>query len=85
VASNDFGLTEDEILLLDDNQLNKLVSLKKYRPYADSKNKDEEEEEDGEVEKRKRKEIEGDVNLHRIRNLKKQYKQELEEKKKLLK
>jgi len=30
-------LTEDEILLLDDRALNKLVSLKKYRPYIDAK------------------------------------------------
>ena len=31
VLAEDFGLTEEEILLLDDVQLNKLVSLKKMR------------------------------------------------------
>ena len=36
VAKEDYGLTEDEILLLDDKQLNKLVSFKKYRPYIDA-------------------------------------------------
>lgn len=90
VPQADFGLTEDEILLLDDKQLNKLVSLKKYRPYIDSTksghdDEDQDDREEGEVERRKRNEIEGSVNMHRIRNIKKQYKQELEEKKKLLK
>jgi len=33
VAKEDFGLTEEEIFLLDDKQLNKLVSLKNYRAY----------------------------------------------------
>lgn len=88
VASQDFGLTEDEILLLDDNQLNKLVSLKKYRPYIKTEGKSttvEDEREEGEIEMRKKREVEGEVNLHRVRNLKKQYKQELEEKRKILK
>jgi protein KRI1 len=35
VNANDFGLTEEEILLLDDQKLNNLVALKKYRPYRD--------------------------------------------------
>jgi hypothetical protein len=35
VESEDFGLTEDEILLLEEKQLNRLVSLKNYRPYLD--------------------------------------------------
>ncbi|CDW72271.1 zz domain protein [Stylonychia lemnae] len=83
VAKADFGLTEDEILLLDDLQLNKMVSLKKYRAYIDLQNeKDEQEQEtEGPYEKRKRNEIEGSVNVHRVRNIKKHYKQELEEKK----
>lgn len=54
VAATDFGLTEDEILLLDDKQLNKLVSLKKYRPYAGDKSNPEEDEPRDPVERRKR-------------------------------
>ena len=82
VASEDFGLTEDEILLLDDRALNKLVSLKKYRPYVDSK------EGDGEFNvglKRKHEEITGKVNIHRVMHLKKGLQEELREKRKLLK
>lgn len=75
MAKSDFGLTEDEMLLLDDKQLNKLVSLKKYRAYADNKDKGfDDEREEGEVERRRRDEIEAPVNMHRVRNLKKQYK-----------
>jgi hypothetical protein len=33
VPADDFGLTNEDILMLDDKQLNTLVSIKKYRPY----------------------------------------------------
>lgn len=33
VPKENYGLTEEEIYLLDDSQLNKMVNLKKLRPY----------------------------------------------------
>jgi hypothetical protein len=33
VPKEDYGLTPEEILLLDDRQLNKMVSMKHLRPY----------------------------------------------------
>jgi len=33
VAKEDFGLTEEEIFLMDDIALNQLVSIKHYRPF----------------------------------------------------
>lgn len=66
VNAKDYGLTEDEILLLDDKQLNRMVSLKKYRAYID---KDEED----------------NVNIHRLINIKKDFKGELDEKRRMLK
>ena len=35
VPKENYGLTNEEILLMDDNTLNKYVSLKKIRPYQD--------------------------------------------------
>jgi DNA-directed RNA polymerase subunit RPC12/RpoP len=58
VAHADFGLTDDDILLLDDKQLGRLVSLKKLRPYI-------EEGEEGPVN--------NNFNIHRVINLKKQF------------
>lgn len=43
VAQNDFGFSNEEILLLDDNKLNRLVSLKKLRPYREDAPKTEKE------------------------------------------
>lgn len=60
VPDQSFGLTEDEILLLDDKHLNRLVSLKKYRPYMEQH----------------------EINEHRIKNIKGQFKDELNEKRK---
>jgi hypothetical protein len=85
VASEDFGLTEDEILLLDDKQLNKLVSLKKYRPYVDMTNPEDDDNDQPLTVKRKHHEIVDKVNLHRVKHLKKQLEGELKEKKKMLK
>lgn len=33
MPKENFGLTEEEILLLDDYQLNKFASIKQLRPY----------------------------------------------------
>ena len=78
VAAADFGLTDEDLLLLDDKQLNKLVPLKKYRPYLYAAAEPEPE---GPVEKRKRLQIEGEVNVHKVKNLKRQFRDEIEEKK----
>lgn len=82
VGKEDFGLTEDEILLLDDKQLNKLVSLKKYRPYLDSQTNPEDERPN---KHRQHREMEAPVNLHRIKSLKNKLQDELREKRKMLK
>ena len=38
VKPDDYGINTEEILLLDDKQLNQLVTLKSYRPYHDADN-----------------------------------------------
>jgi protein KRI1 len=57
--TKDYGLTDEELLLLDDNQLNRMVSMKKIQPYRD----DEAEE--------------NHVNLHKVRQLKHNFKQDV--------
>jgi protein KRI1 len=76
VQKETYGLTDEEIYLLDDKQLNKLVSLKKLRPYRDLDefgNKLPEEQ----IKKAK-------PNEHRVRKLKAEYKEELEQKRRLV-
>lgn len=82
VGKEDFGLTEDEILLLDDKQLNKLVSLKKYRPYLDTQANPEDERPN---KQRQHREFDQPVNLQRIKSLKNKLQDELREKRKMLK
>jgi hypothetical protein len=74
VQREDFGLTEDEILLLEDKQLNKLVSLKKYRPYLDQQAAADD-----------KWQVDPAVNVHRVRHLKRQLQEEMQDKRKMLK
>ena len=78
VKPDDFGLNDDEILLLDDKQLNQLVSLKNYRPF---KNVEEEAAPaDGEEPSRERKQKKQGVNVHAVINKKKEFRKELNDK-----
>jgi protein KRI1 len=78
VPKEDYGLTQEEILLLDDKQMNQLVSMKKLRPYRHL-------DENGQ-------ELSGDalrkqtkVNHGKIQKLKSQFKSDLDYKRKLVK
>ena len=76
VKSEDFGLNDEEILLLDDNKLNQLVSLKNYRPYRDIENDAaaaDGEEPQGNKKKR-------GVNVYAVMNKKREFRQELNDK-----
>jgi len=69
VPSDDFGLTNEDILMLDDKQLNTLVSIKKYRPYRTMK-------EDGQEDPNL---INKQVNVHAVIHKKQQFKQEIKD------
>ena len=68
VPKADYGLTEEEIFMLDDKQLNNLVSLKHYRPYRHVK-----------VEESEIKPKKVDVNVHAVIARKKEFKKEVNE------
>lgn len=77
VPKEDFGLTEEEIFLMDDRQLNKIVSMKKLRPY---RHLDENGQPLAEDQLKKAR-----PNIYKVRALKQQFKDEIEQKRKLVK
>jgi hypothetical protein len=83
VPKEDFGLTEEEIFLLEDKQLNQLVSLKNYRPYRNLKEGDGEDDSNPQGDYRKSKKA--DVNVHAVIARKKEFKKELNERLDLVK
>ena len=68
VKPDDYGLNTEEILLLDDKQLNQLVTLKQYRPYKDA---------DGDNPNQERK---SKQDFYKMVNKKREFKKELNEK-----
>lgn len=70
VPSADYGLTEEEIFLLDDKHLNQLVSLKHYRPYRHVKVDEAEDKRPGKK---------TDVNVHAVIARKKEFRKEVNE------
>lgn len=72
VEKEDYGLSNEEILLLDDKQLNSIISIKKYRPYNQK-----EQEQDPEQSKK--------IELYKVIQRKQQFKQEIQDGLKLVK
>ena len=77
VTKEDFGLTDEEILLLDDRALNQLVSIKHYRPFRHNARAEADEDQAGHevvYDKKRREQKDKPVNIHRVIALKKQFK-----------
>ncbi len=71
MSKEDFGLTEEEILLMDDNALNQIVSIKHYRPFRHNAMGEEQPEEEVYFDKKRRMIKDKPVNIHRVIALKK--------------
>ena len=78
VKPEDFGLNDEEILLLDDKQLNQLVSLKNYRPFKNVE--DDAAPAEGQQKSRDKKGKDRGVNVYAVINKKKEFRKELNEK-----
>lgn len=64
VKACDFGLNPEDIMLLTDNELQKLVKLRRYKTYRDD---------------------EDEINVHHVRQIKKEFRKRINEEKKHLK
>ena len=81
VEKADFGLTDEDIFLMDDRALNQLVSIKNYRPFKhiETDGSAKEPEQAMYADKKHRNNKEKPVNIHRVINLKKQYRQQVQD------
>ena len=89
VSKEDFGLTDEDILLMDDHALNQLVSIKHYRPFRHLSSEDAEKLADAErsaskSDKKKLSFKEKSVNVHRVIAMKKQFKQQVSDRLQML-